>query len=84
MSLKSPFSYIYRKVIYAHAIHCRRHLNYYTQFCLAWKVYKNVKYLPNRSEGVQCYPVFMLCRMSAKSILPPKMTIFPSIDQGIY
>ena len=58
MSLKSPFSYIYRKVIYAHAIHCRRHLNYYTQFCLAWKVYKNVKYLPNRSEGVQCYPEF--------------------------
>ena len=44
---------------------------------------KSVKDLANRSEGVQYYPecqgfytfsVFILCRMSAKSILPPKMT----------
>ena len=49
---------------------------------------KSVKYLPNCSEGVQCYlefevfdtfSVFMLCRMSSKSILPPKMA-----NQGNY
>ena len=50
---------------------------------------KSGKYRPKCSEGFQCYPEFevfdtffssfMLYRMSAKSILPPKMTCF-SLD----
>ena len=54
---------------------------------------KSVKYLHNRTRGVQFYPefevfdtfflYFMLCKMSAKSILFPKMTYFP-LDRPRY
>ena len=76
---------MYRTIIYVHAIHHRQKLDFSKLFGLE-DGEKSVKYLPNHSEGVQYYPefevfdtffsVFMLYRVSVKSILPPKMTYF--------
>ena len=82
IGLKSPF-FIHRIIIYIHAIHHRQILNFLKLFGL--EDGKGVKHLPNRSEGVQCYPklevfdtffIFHALQMLAKSILSPKMTHF--------
>ena len=77
-------TYIVLTIIYVHVIHHRQNLNFSKLFRL--EDGKSVKYLANRSEGVQYNPecqgfytffsVFMLYRMLATSIPPPKMTHF--------
>ena len=47
---------MYCTIIYVHGIHHRQNLNFSKLFGL--EDGKSVKYLANRSGGVQCYPEF--------------------------
>ena len=82
--LKSSFSYVYRTIIYVHAINHRQNLNFSKLFRLEddKKVSKTRQTVLRKSNSTQnvrdftLFSFFMLYRMSAKSNLLPKMTHF--------
>ena len=80
----APFSYIYRTLVYIHAIFQGKKLNFSKSFRLddgkkcqrPVKLFWGTPVLHRMSGFLHFFSFFMLYRMSEKSILPPKMMHF--------